>query len=67
MRSKENEFVMGFRDIAQTMPILSGDHEPLLQDHPQNKALQLAIPTPDHFLPLSSSLGLKQNGENISM
>jgi 4,5-DOPA dioxygenase extradiol len=47
--------------------ILSGNYQPLLQDQPDNKALQLAIPTPEHFLPLIYSLGLQQKGENISM
>ena len=31
------------------------------------KALQLSIPTPDHYLPLIYTLGLKEKGEEIAL
>jgi 4,5-DOPA dioxygenase extradiol len=41
------------------------DFTPLINYEKQIKSLQLAIPTPDHYLPLIYTLGLKQKGENI--
>jgi 4,5-DOPA dioxygenase extradiol len=45
--------------------ILDGDHQKLINYKSQGKALDLAIPTPDHFLPLLYSLALKEEGEQI--
>ena len=39
------------------------NHEPLINYEKQGKAFQLAIPTPDHYLPLLYTLGLQQKGE----
>jgi 4,5-DOPA dioxygenase extradiol len=33
----------------------------------QSKALQIAIPTPDHYLPLIYTLGLKDKTEELSL
>jgi 4,5-DOPA dioxygenase extradiol len=46
--------------------IKNGETNKLLEYQKMGKALQLAIPSPDHFLPLLYNLGLKQKGENIS-
>ncbi len=45
--------------------IMKGDHQSLINYHLQGKAFDLAIPTPEHFLPLLYSLALKNDGEDI--
>jgi 4,5-DOPA dioxygenase extradiol len=47
--------------------IANGDYQPLLQYEKQGRALQLAIPTPEHFLPLLYTLGLQQKGEIVHL
>jgi 4,5-DOPA dioxygenase extradiol len=47
--------------------ILSGDHTPLINYRSQGKAFDLAIPSPDHFLPLLYTLGLKEKNEKVSV
>ncbi len=44
-----------------------GDYQPLLDYDRQGKAFQLAIPTPDHYLPLLYTLGLQQKGETLTL
>ncbi len=41
--------------------------KPLFDYERQSKALQLAIPTPEHFLPLIYTLGLKEKKEELSL
>lgn len=45
--------------------ILSGDHAPLTRYTSQGKAFNLAIPTPEHFLPLLYALALQEKGEDL--
>lgn len=47
--------------------ILNGDHQPLINFKSQGKAFDLAIPTPDHFLPLLYSLALQEKNEKITL
>lgn len=47
--------------------ILSGDHQSLIDYKSQGKAFKLAIPTPEHFLPLIYILALKENRDTVSL
>ena len=47
--------------------ILSGDHQPLINFRSQGKAFDLAIPTPEHYLPLLYSLALQEKGEEVAL
>jgi 4,5-DOPA dioxygenase extradiol len=47
--------------------VLDGNFKPLFDYERQSKALQLAIPTPEHFLPLIYTLGLKDEKEELSL
>lgn len=47
--------------------ILNNDHQSLVAFRHQGKAFDLAIPTPEHYLPLLYTLGLKQKHEQVSL
>ncbi len=47
--------------------ILDGDHQQLINYKTQGKAFDLAIPSPDHYLPLLYTMALKEKNENISL
>lgn len=47
--------------------ILSGDHQPLVHYKSQGKSFELAIPSPEHYLPLLYTLALKEEKEKISL
>ena len=47
--------------------ILSNDHRALIDYKSQGKAINLAVPTPDHFLPLLYSLALKEENERVKI
>jgi 4,5-DOPA dioxygenase extradiol len=47
--------------------ILAGDHRPLIDYSSQGKEFDLAIPTPEHFLPLLYALALKEEKEPVSL
>jgi len=44
-----------------------GNFQPLIDFEKQSKAFQLAIPTPEHYLPLIYALGLKEKNEELSL
>jgi 4,5-DOPA dioxygenase extradiol len=47
--------------------ILNGDHHQLINYTSQGKAFELAVPTPDHYLPLLYALALKEENEKLSL
>lgn len=47
--------------------ILNENFESLINFENASKAMQLAIPTPEHYLPLLYTLGLKEKNESISL
>ena len=47
--------------------ILSGDHQKLIDFKSQRKALDLAIPKPEHYLALLYTLALKEENEKITL
>jgi 4,5-DOPA dioxygenase extradiol len=47
--------------------MLSGDHQPLINFQSQGRAFNLAIPTPEHYLPLLYTLALKEADEAIEL
>ena len=47
--------------------ILDGDHSQLINFKSLGKEFELAIPTPEHFLPLLYALALKDQNEKISL
>ena len=46
--------------------IEKGEHKPLINFSSLGKAAQLAIPTPEHYLPLMYTLGVKSASESVS-
>ena len=47
--------------------ILSGDHKKLIDFRSQGKSFDLAIPTPEHYLPLLYSLAMKDEKDPVSL
>jgi 4,5-DOPA dioxygenase extradiol len=47
--------------------ILNGDHQPLINYRSQGKSFDLAIPSPDHYLPLLYTLALKDDMDDIKL
>lgn len=47
--------------------IIKGDHAKLIHYTSQGRAFNLAIPSPDHFLPLLYTLALKNEKDNLSL
>ena len=47
--------------------ITNGDFTPLINYTSLGKAVQLSVPTPEHYLPLLYTLGLKEEKDSISL
>jgi 4,5-DOPA dioxygenase extradiol len=47
--------------------ILNGDHQQLINFRSQGKAFDLAIPTPEHYLPLLYTLALQEKNEDVKL
>jgi 4,5-DOPA dioxygenase extradiol len=47
--------------------ILNNDHKPLIDYQSQGKEFNLAIPTPEHYLPLLYTLSLKNEDDKIKL
>jgi 4,5-DOPA dioxygenase extradiol len=47
--------------------ILSGDHKQLINYESQGRVFDLAIPTPDHYLPLLYTLALQEKDDTITI
>ncbi len=47
--------------------IISGDNSQLINFRSQGKSFDLAIPTPEHYLPLLYTLALKEENEKVSL
>lgn len=47
--------------------ILNGDHQQLINYGYQGKAFNLAVPTPEHYLPLLYALALKEEDETVTL
>jgi len=59
------EWAARFEQQAREM-IEAGEHAPLLQYQKLGPDAALAIPTPDHYLPLMHVLGTQQSGDKVS-
>jgi len=47
--------------------ILEGDHKSLINYRCHGKAFELAIPTPEHYLPLLYAMALKEENEEVKL
>ena len=47
--------------------MLSGDYKQLINYQSQGKEFDLAVPTPEHFLPLLYTLALKEESEDVTL
>ncbi len=58
------DWALGANEMFKNM-ISNNNHKDLINYSGLGKEVQLAVPTPDHYLPLLYSLALKEENENI--
>lgn len=54
-------------DAAMKKYMLQGDHQKLIDFKSRGKAFDLAIPTPEHYLPLLYALALQVGSDNLTL
>jgi 4,5-DOPA dioxygenase extradiol len=59
------DWAVRFEDEAKAL-LLSGNYEPLVEYETLGKHALLAIPTPDHYLPLLYVIGTRQRDDDVS-
>lgn len=58
------EWAIEAREVVNNY-LLDANFKPLLEYEKQSKAMRIAIPTPEHFLPLIYTLGLKDKKDEL--
>lgn len=58
------DWTLEMNDIFKTK-IQAGDHKALIDYHSLSKAAKLAVPTPDHYIPLLYALSLQEKKEGV--
>ena len=69
-KMREDNFAFDWaKEASSTMKklITGGDHSPLIKYDLQGKAFKLAIPTPEHYLPLLYALALQDEKDSLSL
>jgi len=60
------DWALEMNDQFKTL-IMNNDHQPLINYQSLGKVASMAIPTPEHYLPLLYTLGLKNDKEEVSI
>ncbi len=59
-------WAVGFRERTNAL-LLAGDHGPLANPATLGPEAALAVPTPEHYLPLLYALGVQQPGDRVEL
>lgn len=66
IRENGYDWAMETRSAINNL-LLEGNYQPLLDYRNQGAAWRNSIPTPDHFLPLIYTLGVKESSEDVEL